>query len=128
MITLDQIRSLDLKVTKAVERIRTLQQENTALKKTLSSYEKKVGDLEVLIEDFKQGQEEIEKGILTALSQLDRLEDELGGEGSSIQSNDSPPVQAKQAEKPDVTSPPEEQDEGEGNNSEQPQTGELDIF
>jgi DNA repair ATPase RecN len=75
MITVEQIKNLDNKVQAAVNRISTLKGENASLKGKLDEYQKRIGELEVMIERFKKDQQEIEDGILRALEQLDHLED-----------------------------------------------------
>lgn len=77
MISLEQIRLLEQKVQAAVARIGQLKQENATLKEHLSSYQKRIDELEVLVESFKADQGQIEQGILNALAQLDQLEDEV---------------------------------------------------
>lgn len=77
MISLEQIQLLESRVMKAVRRIETLQSENDTLRERLERYEKRIEELEVLINEFKDGQSEIEQGIMNALSQLDNLEDQV---------------------------------------------------
>jgi hypothetical protein len=77
MITLDQIRLLEKKVHAAVAQISNLKHENSVLKEKLQSYEKRINELEARIGEFKQDQSEIEQGILSALDQLDKLEDDV---------------------------------------------------
>lgn len=77
MITVDQIQNLDRKVQAAVKLIGTLRDENSSLKGKLDTYQKRIGELEVLIDQFKKDQVEIEEGIVRALAQLDQLEDSL---------------------------------------------------
>lgn len=77
MITLEQIQRLDIKVKRAVDTIENLKKENSSLRDTLGQYEKRISELEILISRFKDDQQEIENKILHALSQLDRIEDEI---------------------------------------------------
>jgi chromosome segregation ATPase len=77
MINLEQIRILESKVNKAVELIKVLTEENNALKATIDSSQTKMQELEQLVEEFKSDQDEIEKGILRALDNLEQLEDGL---------------------------------------------------
>jgi len=77
MISLEQIQLLESRVMKAVRRIETLQSENDTLRERLERYEKRIQELEILINEFKDGQSEIEQGIMNALSQLDNLEDQV---------------------------------------------------
>ena len=75
MISVEQIHKLESKVLKAVDVIKSLREENDLLKEKLSGYEKRIEELEVFIDSFKQDQTTIEEGILNALNQLDLLED-----------------------------------------------------
>lgn len=77
MVTLDQIRSLEAKVQRTVAYIADLKEENALLKKNLEKYRERIDELEVLINSYKEDQNEIEQGIINALSHLDRLEDEI---------------------------------------------------
>ncbi len=79
MISLEQIRSLESKVYKTVELMSVLQAENKLLKNSISKYEVRIEELEYMIEEFKDEQTEIEKGIISALTHLDSLEDAVGG-------------------------------------------------
>ncbi len=90
MISLEQIKQLESKVHGAVGRIKTLASENMTLKKRLEQYEARIGELEELISEFKNDQDEIEQGIVAALSQLDSLEDTVAQQtASSSVSGDS---------------------------------------
>jgi FtsZ-binding cell division protein ZapB len=75
MISLEQIKQLETRVHSAVARIQSLTAENTTLQESLTDYEKRIDELEKLISGFKSEQQEIEAGIIAALSQLDSLED-----------------------------------------------------
>ena len=77
MITLEQIRRLEHRVQAAVGRIATLKNENALLREKLESYEGRILELENSIAAFKRDQSEIEQGIVSALNQLDQLEDEV---------------------------------------------------
>lgn len=77
MITLEQIRRLEKRVHTAVSLITALKGENTLLKQKLTGYERRIAELEAKLVELKEGQSEIERGLLAALDQLDTLEDEL---------------------------------------------------
>lgn len=77
MVNLEQIRLLESRVQKAIQYIKRLREENRSLRASLEKYEQRIGDLEGMVGNFKDGQEEIEVSITSALKQLDRLEDEL---------------------------------------------------
>ena len=111
MITIEQIQKLDQKVQAVVEQATGLKRENAALKSKLDQYQKRIGELEVMIERFKQDQEQIEKGILRALEQLDRLED------SAVEETPEPVSGADSPGEDEAEDPDSEKNENE-----------LDIF
>jgi hypothetical protein len=78
MISLEQIRLLEAKVTKAVELIKSLREENASLRRTLDSAQGRMQELEKLVGEFKADQKEIERGVLRAIESLEELEDEIG--------------------------------------------------
>jgi len=92
MLSLEQIRSLENKVTKAVKLLETYREENRLLKSRLSQYEARIEELEFMIEEFKEDQSEIEQGIISALNHLDSLEDAVGGlkQGVIAETKESP--------------------------------------
>ncbi|MDR1933741.1 MAG: cell division protein ZapB [Spirochaetales bacterium] len=77
MVSLDQIRTLEAKVGRAVAYIGELKAENTLLQKNLAKYRKRIDELEILINEYKEDQNAIEEGIKNALLHLDTLEDAI---------------------------------------------------
>ena len=75
MITLEQIKLLENKITRAIELIRVLKEENSTLRKGLESAQKRMKELESLVDGFKTDQREIESVIVRALQHLDELEE-----------------------------------------------------
>jgi peptidoglycan hydrolase CwlO-like protein len=75
MITLEQIRLLESKITRAIELIRVLKDENSTLRKGLESAQKRMKELESLVDGFKTDQKEIESVIVRTLQHLDDLEE-----------------------------------------------------
>jgi hypothetical protein len=75
VITLEQIRLLESKITRAIDLIRVLKDENGALRKGLESAQKRMKELESLVDGFKTDQHEIESVILRTLHTLDELEE-----------------------------------------------------
>jgi FtsZ-binding cell division protein ZapB len=75
MISLEQIRLLEQKVTSAVELIRVLKEENSTLRRGLDSAQRRMKELETLVEGFKTDQREIESAIVRTLRTLDDLEE-----------------------------------------------------
>jgi len=97
MITLEQIRLLEDKIQKAISTISGLREENATLRKKLQNYENRISELEVLIDDFKKDQNEIEQGIVNALKQLDTLEDEIQYQSAEQQTEGTPKKDADNA-------------------------------
>ena len=79
MITLEQIRLLESKITRAIELIRVLKDENGTLRKGLESAQKRMKELESLVDGFKTDQQEIESVIVRTLHNLDELEESATG-------------------------------------------------
>ena len=75
MITLEQIRLLEGKITRAIELIRVLKEENSTLRKGLETAQKRMKELETLVDGFKTDQREIESVIVRTLQHLDELEE-----------------------------------------------------
>jgi hypothetical protein len=87
MITLEQIRLLESRITRAVDLIRVLKEENSTLRKGLESAQKRMKELESLVEGFKSDQAEIESVIIRTLHSLDELE-----EGAAARRQDRAPA------------------------------------
>ena len=75
MITLEQIRLLESKIARAIELIRVLKEENGTLRKGLESAQKRMKELEGLVDGFQADQNEIETVIVRTLRNLDELEE-----------------------------------------------------
>ena len=75
MITLEQIRLLESKITRAIDLIRVLKDENSTLRKGLESAQRRMRELETLVDGFKTDQKEIESVIVRTLHNLDELEE-----------------------------------------------------
>jgi hypothetical protein len=141
MVTLEQVKLLETKVGKAIDYVNRVTNENSLLKGKLSSYQKRIDELEVLVQRFKEDQGRIEEGILSALERLNQFEDAIekslspaGGRPSETPEPDAPP-------RPDISlpretvspeSPPQGEEAGAPEEPEAPEeTGsgaELDIF
>ncbi|MCL2834091.1 MAG: cell division protein ZapB [Treponema sp.] len=78
MVTLEQVKLLDTRVTKTVEYIKKLTAENSHLKSRLDSSLQRIEEMQALINRFKEDQGRIEEGILSALNRLNQFEDALG--------------------------------------------------
>ena len=77
MVTLEQVKQLESKVTQTIDYVKKVRGENSQLKEKLSSYQKRIEELEVLVQQFKENQSRIEDGILSALDRLNQFEDAL---------------------------------------------------
>jgi chromosome segregation ATPase len=75
MGTLDQVRLLAEKVDKAIAYVKRLQAENAQLREQSESYRQRAEELETLLHDFKEEQERIAEGILSAIERLNEFED-----------------------------------------------------
>ncbi|MDR1128910.1 MAG: cell division protein ZapB [Treponema sp.] len=74
MVTLEQIKLLETKVVRAIDVVTRITGENAYLKGKLENYQKRIDELEVLIQRFKEDQGRIEDGILSALDRLNEFE------------------------------------------------------
>jgi hypothetical protein len=83
MITLEQIRLLESKITRAIDLIRVLKEENSTLRKGLESAQRRMRELETLVDGFKTDQKEIESVIVRTLHNLDELEESAGPASAS---------------------------------------------
>ncbi len=134
MITLDQIKQLDQKVRKAIDKINSLKKENNMLQGKLDNYQLRIEELEVLIDTFKEDQGEIENGIIGALNQLDLMEEDtsltgidtgLTQESAKSEQESSDETNAGPAITEETTSEAVETDKTEDTGREE---SELDIF
>jgi hypothetical protein len=86
MVTLEQVKLLETKVVKALDFVNQVTGENTLLKKKLDAYQKRIDELEVLIQRFKEDQGRIEEGIISALNRLNQFEDAVEKSLSTVKS------------------------------------------
>jgi hypothetical protein len=77
MVTLEQVKLLESKVAKALDFVGQVTGENTLLKEKLDTYQKRINELEILIQNFREEQGHIEEGILNALDRLNQFEDAI---------------------------------------------------
>ena len=116
MISLEQIRLLEQKVTSAVELIRVLKEENATLRRGLDSAQRRMKELETLVEGFKTDQREIETAIVRTLRNLDELEESAAGAAAAAREKPSRPDAPARAADPA------------GAEAKPPARNELDIF
>jgi len=123
MVSLEQVKLLESKVTRAIDYLKKVTEEKAQLIAKMDLYQKRIDELEVLIQRFKDDQSRIEDGILSALDRLNQFEDALdikhgserhtGGEAPSGQAS-----RTLAAETPNPLQPDTKDSE----------SGELDIF
>jgi chromosome segregation ATPase len=77
MISLEQVKLLESRVIKTIEYVDKITTENDLLRGKLESYQKRIDELEVLVQRFKEDQSRIEEGILSALDRLNQFEAEI---------------------------------------------------
>ncbi len=138
MITLEQVRLLDQKVSQAVDLISTLRAENRVLNEKLESYQQKIGELEVLLSGLKEDQVEVEQNFQKALNALDMLESSADTAAPDEQETTPEAISSEQPQDPAEESPVENDSESEVEDpavndlmeDEQPEDNgaELDIF
>ncbi|MDR0382839.1 MAG: cell division protein ZapB [Spirochaetaceae bacterium] len=116
MVTIEQVRQLETRVAKAIDYVNAVTGENTLLKAKLESYQKRIDELEVLIQRFKEEQARIEEGIIAALDRLNRFEDDMrktiGG-----QTDAPPPALEPLSDEAFDTQPPRQSAETDGQNA-----------
>ncbi|MCL2006693.1 MAG: cell division protein ZapB [Treponema sp.] len=102
MVSLEQVKLLESKVSNVIEYVKKANEENAALKNSLDSYQKRIEELQAMVKQFSDEQGKIEEGILSALDRLNQFEDAV--EGVLHRSRD------------------------EGSEEKEAESGELDIF
>jgi hypothetical protein len=150
MVSLEQVKLLETKVARAIESVDRVTGENALLQEKLESYQKRIDELEVLVQRFKEDQGRIEDGILSALDRLNQFEDaiekSLGARGKpeTGEADENPAPPSETGTPPPETGPgsgldpdtdtgidvpePDNAGEDEENSSPPPENGELDIF
>ncbi|GMO31274.1 MAG: hypothetical protein Ta2B_12350 [Termitinemataceae bacterium] len=114
MVTIEQVKQLETRVSKVLDYAIKATDENTLLKSKLDSCQKRIDELEVLIQHFKDDQGKIEEGIVSALDRLNQFEDSVEKTLSpekkskivSITKSAATQSSVTPAQAPDVSSPP----------------------
>ena len=88
MVSLEQVKLLETKVIKTIEYVRKISEENALLKEKLDSYQQRTDELEAQIKQFKEDQDLIEDGILSALDRLNQFEDTFDNQNLQEKSPD----------------------------------------
>ena len=140
MVTLEQVKQLDHRITKTVEYVKKVTDENTLLRGRLDTYQQRIDELEKLIKRFKEDQSRIEDGILSALDRLNQFEDALENSISKasppgLEPQPEPEAKKKNAAAPKTAVKPKQEealnDDADASIEELSQEGpdnELDIF
>ncbi len=134
MISLEQIRLLEEKITRAIDLIRVLKEENATLRRGLDSAQRRMKELEGLVSGFKSDQKEIESVILRALKNLDDLEESTAAGSAAPSASAAGPTPSpaasgkKNAHDPQPDPGPALEAPPAGDPSLKPPKGELDIF
>jgi hypothetical protein len=106
MITLEQVKLLETKVVRAIEYVERISKENFQLQGKLDSYQKRIDELEVLIQKFREDQGRIEDGILSALDRLNKFEDAIEKSIAPPPPPSGVPPQRENQERKKETPPP----------------------
>ena len=84
MVSLETVKLLESKVTQTIDYVQKvtgenskLSEENSKLKEKFFSYQKRIEELEILVQQFRENQSRIEDGILSALNRLNQFEDSI---------------------------------------------------
>ena len=145
MISLEQVKLLEARVSKAIEYVEkvnasnaVLAAEKASLQKKLESNQKRIDELEVLIMSFKEDQGRIEDGIVAALDRLSQFEEafenslkENTGKKQTAKTREKAPSDVSQDSSKEIYFDITEKDtpqESEPSHDELSSEGELDIF
>jgi hypothetical protein len=104
MVTIEQVKTLEQKIGKAIEYVNGVIDENRLLKSRMDGYQKRIEELEILIQRFKEDQGKIEESIVSSLDQLNRFEDAIAAGSSSAA---APAAEAPAAPAPEPAAPAE---------------------
>ena len=123
MINLEQVKLLESKVAKTIDYVERVSKDNASLlrreaelQEKLETQQKRINELEVLLNGFKEEQGRIEDGILSALDRLSQFEEAIEKSlkdkphGKSVKDTIKSPAhnlsQKKQSAKEDVNPQP----------------------
>jgi predicted nuclease with TOPRIM domain len=122
MVSLEQVKLLESKVTNVIEHVKKVTTDNSKLREKLDSYQKRIEELEVLVHQFKENQGQIEDGILSALDRLNQFEDALE---SKLSVESKPAIKSGPSMETKAMPPEKTTDEDQTSDT---ADGELDIF
>ncbi|UTC50971.1 cell division protein ZapB [Treponema sp. OMZ 855] len=105
MLNLDQIKQLEARVSKAIELMQTLKDENDLLKLELHDRQKRIDELENIVLVFRNDQAKIEEGIINALNHLSAFEDTVYQAANSTAASAVHEAAPAVSESPETQSP-----------------------
>lgn len=91
MVSIEQVKLLESRVIKTIDFVDQVTEENALLKSKLESCQKRIDELEVLIQRFKEDQAKIEDGIISALDRLNKFEDDMDKGITRVKPEPHPP-------------------------------------
>ncbi|MDR1430250.1 MAG: cell division protein ZapB [Spirochaetaceae bacterium] len=101
MVNLEQIKLLESKVAKAIEHLQHLTRENSLLREREAGLKKRIDELDTEVKHYKENQNRVEAGIVSALERLDQFEDTMVSlAGKKVESHpaEARPVETRPAE------------------------------
>jgi len=135
MVSLEQVKLLEARVSRTIEYVKKVTDDNIQLKEKLSSYQKRIDELEVLVTRFKQDQNRIEDGILSALDRLSQFEGALENALSREKEVSKEDIPKNEISLPSETVATREainipvlDDDSVSGDDQKTESGELDIF
>jgi chromosome segregation ATPase len=88
MVSIEQVRLLEKKVSNAIDYVNRVTDENAQLKTRMDGYVRRIDELEVFIKRFKEDQGRIEETVVSVLDKLNRFEDSVdGADGAAPQAS-----------------------------------------
>ncbi|MHB9291485.1 hypothetical protein Holit_00562 [Hollandina sp. SP2] len=90
MGTLDHVKLLETKVISALDFVKRITEENNQLKELAQTQKKQIEDLNQLIQKYKDEDAQIEERILSALNQLNQVEDAMEDRLSQVLTTTEP--------------------------------------
>jgi TolA-binding protein len=128
MISLEQVRLLESKVSMAIDYVKKVTEENSQLKERLNSCQLRIDELEILVLRFKEDQNKIEDGILSALDRLNQFEDAIENTLSRVDSPVSKKPKPDKGQEQKNVQNDKKETESEKEAPDDEEAGELGIF
>ncbi|MDR0628984.1 MAG: cell division protein ZapB [Treponema sp.] len=90
MGTLDHVKLLETKVISALDFVKRITEENSRLKELAQTQKKQIEELNQVIQRYKDEDAQIEERILSALNQLNQVEDAMEDRLSQVLTTTDP--------------------------------------